>query len=294
MPGNGNRPSAPPNKGDQSPTVTLPVSDSQSTLDSEDDSFSFWQIGNYKKTLKRCDNGSKLGSELSKMIEERAQLEDSYVRSLKNWYKKWNQDLNSKELPEYGTTKDGWKAFLEVGNQTAEVHSDLAKRLINEPIFKIKDWLKKNYERHFFNFKRTKEFESEFEMAERSWVDLNEKLRKVKKEYYESIKNTQQSEQTAQNAQSNPKLNQEQREKLEEKAKKAKDEEAKARKRYQDTVKETELYQDHHVGKMSAVFNKTQLFEKERILFSSKYSTSVMIYFKYIRILDLMICFRIM
>ena len=35
------------------------------------DTENFWELGNYKYALKRCDNGYKLGGELADMISER-------------------------------------------------------------------------------------------------------------------------------------------------------------------------------------------------------------------------------
>lgn len=232
-----------------------------------DEHESFWKIGNYKYALKRCTNGQKVGSDLADMISERAKLEDEYAKSLRQWNKKWNDYLE--DSPEYGTTKEGWRAFLEAGNKTADVHFDLARSLINKPVAKIKNWLKTKYEKSTFDFKfkQTREFESEFKSAEKSWVDLNDKLQRHKKEYYESIKASKHSDNVARSAQTNPKINQEQRDKLEEKSQRAREEEEKARKRYQDTLTEIELYKQRHIEKMTEVFNRTQNFEQERILF---------------------------
>lgn len=82
-------------------------------LDSTPEGESFWDLGNYKYVLRRCDNGSKLSTELADMITERAKLEESYAKSLRQWAKKWNEHLDNESV-EYGTTKDAWYAFLEV------------------------------------------------------------------------------------------------------------------------------------------------------------------------------------
>lgn len=227
---------------------------------------SFWDIGNYKYTLKRCDNGSKLASELAAMISERAKLEDAYAKSIKQWSKRWYDHLQN-ESTEYESTKDTWYAFLDAGNRTADIHSDLCKELVNRPVLKINDWQKKKYEKHLVNFKQTKEFEKDFEIAQKSWFDLNEKLKKAKKEYYESIKATKTSEETAREARSNPKISQDQRDKLDEKSKRSREEQEKAQQRYKDVLKEMDIYKPHHMEQMGQVFNKTQNFEKERMLF---------------------------
>ncbi|CAF0845862.1 unnamed protein product [Brachionus calyciflorus] len=233
---------------------------------SGNEDISFWDIGNYKYTLTRCDNGHTLGAELAEMLSDRAKLEEEYAKSLKNWSKKWNNHLN-KESTECEATKTGWKALLDIAEKSADVHLDMCKTLINRPVLKIKDWLKIRYEKSIINYKQTKEFENEFETAEKSWLVLNEKLRKYKKEYFDSIKDTKQSEETAKMAQSNPKYTLEQRSKLEEKVKRCKEEQERALKLYKDTLIELDLYKPRHIAKMTEVFEKTQNFEQERILF---------------------------
>lgn len=77
---------------------------------------SFWELGNYKRTTKRIEDGYKwvtctffncvsiftspplrLCTDLSTLIQERADIEKSYSKSLKAWSKKWS------ELIEKGT-----------------------------------------------------------------------------------------------------------------------------------------------------------------------------------------------
>lgn len=52
---------------------------------------SFWEPGNYKRTTKRIEDGYKLCSEFLTMIQERADIEKNYAKSLKAWSKKWNE-----------------------------------------------------------------------------------------------------------------------------------------------------------------------------------------------------------
>lgn len=139
--------------------------------------------------------------------------------------------------------------------------------MINRPVFKIKDWQKKKFEKHYINYKLTKEFESDFEAAEKSWVELNEKLKKAKREYYDSHRAVKTCDETARAALSNPKISQDQREKLEDKSKKAREDVERAQKRYKDTLIEMDIYRPHHIQKMQDVFAKTQNFEQERMLF---------------------------
>jgi len=51
---------------------------------------SFWEVDGYRRTVKRCEDGSLQCSELMKMVQERADIERDYAKRLKMWAKKWN------------------------------------------------------------------------------------------------------------------------------------------------------------------------------------------------------------
>ena len=93
------------------------------------------------------------------------------------------------------------------------------------------------------------------------------KLNGCKVGYYDSIEKAKLKEEKALSSQSDPKLNQEQKDKMSEKAQKARDDQEKALKSYQQTLTEIDLYKPQHIKKMSEVFNKTQDFELQRMLF---------------------------
>ena len=58
---------------------------------------SFWEPGNYKRTTKRIEDGNKLCTELVTLLQERAEIEKGYAKSLKGWSKKWNEVIEKGE-----------------------------------------------------------------------------------------------------------------------------------------------------------------------------------------------------
>lgn len=232
----------------------------------EQETFSFYEMGAYKAALKRCDNGGKLAKELEEMISERAKIEDLYVNGIKNWHKKWSNHLNE-DSAEHPSTKEAWQAYLDLSGNVARVHSDMCQSLIKGPIAKVKEWIKLKYGKSFVNYKQTKEFETDFESAEKPYVEQIEKLKKFKKEYHDDVKACRVSEEAARASHTNPKISQEQREKLDEKAKRAREEMDRSRTRYKEKITEIGLYKNQHMKVMKEVFERTQNFENERILF---------------------------
>lgn len=92
--------------------------------------FSLSIKGNYKKTTKRTEDGFKLCNDLVLLIQERAEIEKIYAKSLKTWSKKWNELIE--KGPEYGTTEAGWKGVLIEADKVGDMHYQIKDQLLND------------------------------------------------------------------------------------------------------------------------------------------------------------------
>ncbi len=69
----------------------MSVSDDTALLASSD---SFWEIGQFKRTVKRIDDGAKLCQDLMALIKERGEIEAAYAKQLHVWAKKWQEQID--------------------------------------------------------------------------------------------------------------------------------------------------------------------------------------------------------
>lgn len=132
-------------------------SDDASTTSGSD---SFWEPGNYKRTVRRVEDGFKLCNDMMTLIQERSEIEKGYGKSLKTWSKKWGELIE--KGPEYGTTEAGWRSMCEEADRRCDLHVSLKDRLLNEIITSIKQWQKDSYHKSMMYLKEKKECEDNF------------------------------------------------------------------------------------------------------------------------------------
>lgn len=104
---------------------------------------SFWEPGNYKRTTRRIEDGHKLCDSLIALVQERAEIEKSYAKALKNWSKNWNDKIE--KGPEYGTTEAAWKGVLVESDRLCDLHLRVKENLCNDIVQQVKTWQKDAY-----------------------------------------------------------------------------------------------------------------------------------------------------
>jgi hypothetical protein len=148
---------------------------------------SFWEINQYKRVVKRTEDGYKLSNDLMQMMSERANIEKLYSKSLKQWSKKWTDYLD--KCPEYGTMKSTWNSMTIESNGISEIHLKIHDDIEETLLPDIKAWQKNNYPKTIMNtLKIAKQYEDEFAKAQKTWAKKYTAVEKSKKEYHNQCK----------------------------------------------------------------------------------------------------------
>ncbi|XP_025159492.1 protein kinase C and casein kinase substrate in neurons protein 1 isoform X3 [Harpegnathos saltator] len=233
---------------------------------------SFWEPGNYKRTTKRIEDGHKLCDSLIALVQERAEIEKTYAKALKNWSKNWNDKIE--KGPEYGTTEAAWKGVLVESDRLCDLHLRVKENLCNDIIQQVKTWQKDTYHKSMMTLKERKEMEDAFKKAQKPWAKLLQKVEKAKSEYHNSCKTERTAANMERNASADSSLSPDQMargsenvKKMQDRVQKTKEEVQKAKEKYEAALQEINQYNPKYMEDMTQVFEKCQEMEAQRLQF---------------------------
>uniref|UniRef100_A0A8C5VVY2 Protein kinase C and casein kinase substrate in neurons protein 2 n=1 Tax=Microcebus murinus TaxID=30608 RepID=A0A8C5VVY2_MICMU len=210
---------------------------------------SFWEFGNYKRTVKRIDDGHCLCGDLMNCLHEWARIEKAYAR-------RWRQ-LVEKE-PQYGTM-----AMMYEAERVSKLHLEVKASLMNEDFEKIKHWQKEAFHKQMMGgFKETKEAEDGFRKAQKPWAKKLKEVEAAKKAHHTACK-----EEKWANSKADLSLNPEQLKKLQDKVEKCKQDVLKTKEKYEKSLKELDQGTPQYMANMEQVFEQCQQFEEKRLCF---------------------------
>ncbi|KFQ45775.1 Protein kinase C and casein kinase substrate in neurons protein 1 [Nestor notabilis] len=238
----------------------------ESSAAAEETTDSFWEVGNYKRTVKRIDDGHRLCNDLMNCVHERAKIEKSYAQQLTDWSKRWRQLIE--KGPQYGSLERAWGAIMTEADKVSELHQDMKNSLLNDDFEKVKNWQKDAYHKQIMGgFKEAKEAEDGFRKAQKPWAKKLKELETAKKAYHLACK----EEKLAVTREANSKADQsntpEQQKKLQDKVEKCKQDVQKTQEKYEKVLDELNKCTPQYIESMEQVFEQCQQFEEKRLNF---------------------------
>ncbi|XP_073515030.1 protein kinase C and casein kinase substrate in neurons protein 3 isoform X2 [Phyllobates terribilis] len=227
---------------------------------------SFWEAGNYRRTVKRIEDGNRLCNDLVTCFRERAKIEKSYAQQLTDWSRKWKGSLE--KGPQYGTLEKAWNAFLTAADALSEIHTELRNQLWDEDSGKVRDWQKEAYHKQMIGgFRETKESEDGFSKAQKPWVKKLKDVETAKKRYHAARKDERSAQVREDHSKADASVSQEQIRKLQERVERCSQEAEKEKGVYEKALDELNRYNPRYMEDMEQQFESCQEAEQKRLRF---------------------------
>ncbi|XP_071974853.1 protein kinase C and casein kinase substrate in neurons protein 3 isoform X1 [Engystomops pustulosus] len=227
---------------------------------------SFFEAGNYRRTVKRIEDGNRLCNDLVTCFRERAKIEKSYAQQLTDWSRKWKTNLE--KGPQYGTLEKAWQAFLNAADALSEIHTELRNHLWDEDSGKMRDWQKEAYHKQMIGgFRETKEAEEGFSKAQKPWVKKLKDVETAKKRYHAARKDERSAQVREDHSKADASVSQEQIRKLQERVERCNQEAEKEKAVYEKALDELNRYNPRYMEDMEQQFESCQEAEQKRLRF---------------------------
>lgn len=237
-----------------------------STGDLSPTSGSFWEPGNFKRTVKRIDDGHRLCTDLMSCFNERAKIEKNYALQLSDWAKRWRSNIE--RGPQYGTLEKAWHAFMCAAERLSDLHMELKDKLVSEDAERVRLWQRDSFHKQLMGgFKETRDAQDGFHKAQKPWVRKLREVEASKKSYHQARKEEWSAMNRETHAKADPSKSQEEVRKFTARVEKSTQEAEKAQERYSKALEELNRCNPRYMEDMETVFEQTQENERNRLIF---------------------------
>jgi len=229
----------------------------------------FWDVGSYKRVVKRIEDGATLLDDMQKMLLERAAIEKKYAGTLQQWSKKWEGKIDRGAEVFSASTRSAWQGLLVEADANSKEHLRVEQKITGELQNKTTHWRKDNYQKAIMTSKHklTKKVEDGFEKVQKPWAKLLGKVDRSKNSWHATCKTVQGLEKTVAKFEASSKVTPDDVRKVKDKLAKAQTDSANAKTKYEKRL--TNLNNDvaRYEAEMKDQFTICQDAEQKRIDF---------------------------
>jgi hypothetical protein len=223
----------------------------------------FCEPNQYKAALDRCKGGYESCELFINIFSERARIERDYVADLEKWAATSIKEISQSK--EFGTNKKSWIESIRASKEIADTHTDIVQRLQDNVINQMVTYKKENYGKSILHVKKIKEFERDFEQAQKSWVKLLDKINKAKKDYQDAHRQLKKAEIAEKIIESDRGAEDEQKTKVKLSVSTYKKECDALRSKYKQYIEDMTNTRPNYENGMKEVLDRTHTFEKKRL-----------------------------
>ncbi|XP_072046931.1 uncharacterized protein [Amphiura filiformis] len=228
---------------------------------------SFWDVDQYRRVIKRIENGYRSCDNFLTMVQERAEIEVRYAKSVRKWTEKWSGMLEKGS--EFGSTLEAWRACLQEGSIVAQVHEDCKMKIMGEdgPFYNMYKWKKEHYHKGAFgSLQEAREANDGFSAAQKEYARLLTKSERAKKAYHSACVSAHKARLFAEEETHEDSVRPEFRRKLQQRAAKLAAQQEKIKQLYLKRVMKCNgPPKDRYVQEMTGEITKWQSLERARL-----------------------------
>lgn len=223
----------------------------------------FCEPNQYRAALDRCKGGYESCDVFIEVFSERVRIEREYIAALDRWSQSSIKEVGQSK--EFGTNKKTWLECIRGSKEISETHKALADRIQQTVVNPMVTYKKDNYGKSIVHVKKIKEFERDFEQAQKSWLKLLDKINRVKKEYQDAHRAWKKAEAAEKIIESDQGAEIDQKNKVKLSVSTYKKDCEAAENKYQQLIEEMKNTRPNYENSMKEVLNRTHAFERKRL-----------------------------
>ena len=223
----------------------------------------FCEPHQYRAAIDRCKGGYESCELFIDIFSERAKIERNYVADLKKWATASIKDISQSK--EFGTNKKAWIDAIRASEEIGTTHADLVQRLQENVIDRMVSYKKDNYGKSILHVKKIKDFERDFERAQRTYLKVLDKISKAKKEYHDAHRLLKKAETAEKIIDSDYGVEPEQKKKVKLSVDTYRKQAEALKSKYQQYITDMTNLRPSYQDSMKEVLDRTHAFEHKRL-----------------------------